>query len=158
MLAAGAALRSFRVEGGIAPSPSPPKRPAPTGGGDDQWLSKRQKKAQAKAKARSNQAAIDRGVALALQNGSARQHQRGGKGGKGGKQQPLALLNGGNGDGAPGGKRGGKGKSKTTDGKPICYAYNDGTACRFTPCTFAHVCSICEGADHMRTNCPNKPA
>ena len=109
-------------------------------------------------KARSNQVAIDRGVALALQIASAKQHQRGGKGGKGGKKQPLALLNGGNGDGAPGGKRGSNGKSKTTDGKPICYAYNDGTACRFTPCTFAHVCSICEGADHMRTNCPNKPA
>ena len=71
-----------------------------------------------------------------------------------------ALQNGGVGDGTPypkkdKGKGKGKGKGKSSDGRAFCYAYNDGTACRTTPCPFAHICQVCEG-DHPRGDpkCP----
>ena len=71
-----------------------------------------------------------------------------------------ALQNGGVGDGTvypkkDKGKGKGKGKGKSSDGRSFCYAYNDGTQCRVTPCPFAHICQVCEG-DHPRGDpkCP----
>ena len=53
-----------------------------------------------------------------------------------------------------GGKAKGKGKgvlpaganSSTADGKPICFAFCLGQACRTSPCTFARVCWFCAGS------------
>ena len=82
---------------------------------------------------------------------------------------PLAILNGGVGDGSGGGKGGGpgagkgnkkgkgkgKGKgSKTSDGKPICFNWNNGTACKNPACTMAHVCLKCHSPDHRQ--CDNQ--
>ena len=58
-----------------------------------------------------------------------------------------------------GGKGGKKGKklNQTTpppESKPICYAWNNGQACKQTPCNFAHVCQICFATDHTKHNCP----
>ena len=61
------------------------------------------------------------------------------------------------GKGAKGGRGGGKGKGKTAserlniasrtpDGKPICYGYNDiAIRCRQKPCRFEHCCGTCFG-------------
>ena len=110
-------------------------------------LTKRQRKAKAKAE----KAAADK---RAQQNGGP-----GNGGGKGNnKRKVLALQNGGVGDGsAKAAKGAAKGKSKSADGKPICFAYNNGQACRKTPCTFLHVCQVC-GGDHPKTSpdCPKK--
>ena len=45
----------------------------------------------------------------------------------------------------------------TPDNKPICYAWNNGQACKNPGnCTFEHVCQICFAADHTKDNCPKK--
>ena len=51
------------------------------------------------------------------------------------------------------GKARGKGKlkDKNAAGVQICYAFNNGQPCKFTPCKFAHCCQVCEG-DHPRTS------
>ena len=83
--------------------------------------------------------------------------QKRGKKTKGNGKQQLALGNGGVGDG---GKGAGKQKLKmktTADQKPICFAFNNGQACKQSPCNFAHVCQLCEGP-HPKTDaaCPLK--
>ena len=68
-----------------------------------------------------------------------------------GKGTPKAIM-----DAPPGGKATGKGgKSKSAEGKPICFAFNNGQPCKFTPCNFAHICQTCEG-DHPKGDptCP----
>ena len=49
----------------------------------------------------------------------------------------------------------GKARWKTADGKQICFAYNNGQVCKSIPCSFAHVCQICDG-DHAKSQCPNR--
>ena len=58
----------------------------------------------------------------------------------------------GSGKGSKGGGKSGKGSgvqncaSRTPDGKPICYGYNNfETRCRDSKCRFAHVCGACFG-------------
>ena len=60
----------------------------------------------------------------------------------------LALGNGGDRDqqkGAGKGKRQGKLKDRTSDGKTICFNWSKGKDCHTTPCPHAHCCRICEG-------------
>ena len=108
-------------------------------------LTKKQKKAAAKRKERDDPPP------------QPHNENRQGKKAKGNGRQQLALGNGGVGDG---GKGGGKQKLKiktTADQKPICFAFNNGQACKQSPCNFAHVCQLCEGP-HPKTDaaCPLK--
>jgi hypothetical protein len=135
-----------------AASSSGPKRPAPDVDAPGAPLTKTQKKAQSKARKKAQQDAAQRGKALALQNGPPAPH--GAQRIKGAGKRVLALGNGGVGDGTEG-KGKGKGKGKVAG---VCYAHNDGTACKNTPCPFLHACSVCGGTDHGRHNCPTKPA
>jgi hypothetical protein len=67
-----------------------------------------------------------------------------------------ALQNGGIGDGGAFQKKDkGKGKGKGKGGKGPCYAFNDGTKCKFDPCPFSHECQTC-GGQHPRghADCP----
>ena len=83
--------------------------------------------------------------------------------GKGtGPKKHLAILDGSIGGGGTGGKSKAKGKdkgkgktksgipkgikSKTADGKGVCFAHNKGERCAEEPCTFAHTCWWCLGA------------
>ena len=139
-----------------ASGPAAPKRGLSDADSSGAPISKAAKKKAAKKQTAANQKAIQDGIAKALKNGPPAPHgaQRPPKGGG---KKVLALQNGGVGDGSTGKKGAGKGKSKTPgDNKPICFAHNDGTACKQTPCPFEHVCSLCLGTDHGRHNCPNK--
>lgn len=73
-----------------------------------------------------------------------------GKSGKGGGKSGGKFGGFGKGSGKQGGKGGGKGAnnlvcaSRTPDGKPICYSYNDFSyRCRDSRCRFEHVCGAC---------------
>ena len=60
----------------------------------------------------------------------------------------LALGNGGDRDqqkGAGKGKRQGKLKDKTSNGKTICFNWSKGKDCHTEPCPHEHCCRICEG-------------
>ena len=129
-------------------APSGQKRGAATENGEiEKPLSKRQKKAAAaKKKAQVEPPPQRHG------------QERPPKGGRG--KGPLAIANGGVGDGAgAGGAARQKLKVKTSgpDQKPICFAWNNGQPCKNTPCTFAHVCQLCEGS-HAKSDpsCPMK--
>ena len=56
-----------------------------------------------------------------------------------------------------GAAKGGKLKSVTPDGKPICYKYNNGQPCD-SQCGRVHVCQFCFGLHAWTAPCPNKPA
>ena len=104
----------------------------------------------AKAKAKNNDAQ------LALSQGGG--GRGGGKGAGKKKRQQLAILDAGQQTGAgKGAGKTGKGNKTTPppENKPICFAYNNGTACKNgANYTFAHVCQICFAADHTKQNCP----
>jgi hypothetical protein len=71
---------------------------------------------------------------------------KGGKGGKGGKSGKGGKGKGGKGGGKDRGNANSECQSRTPDGKPICYSYNDfKTRCRDSRCRFAHICGICFG-------------
>ena len=83
------------------------------------------------------------------------QNRKGGAGPKGGGAGPKGGGAGPKGGGGAGPKGGGAGKGGlpagvkkvTAGGQFICFNWNQGTACRSTPCNMAHVCWFCEGAD-----------
>ena len=110
-------------------------------------LTKGQKKARAKAKAGAT-------AQLALKD-----LKRSGGGGRDRKRtsqgQAQAILDKVNTGGPGGGKDKGSGKGKlkirTAANVPICFAFNNGEACKSIPCNFAHVCQVCEG-DHAKTS------
>ena len=53
-------------------------------------------------------------------------------------------------------KKAGKGPSK---GQPsICFNWNKGTACRYTPCPFQHVCEHCESPSHPKMHHDRPPS
>ena len=68
---------------------------------------------------------------------------------------PLAIQNGGVGDGIASSSKGkGKSKGKSDDrfeGTPICYNWNRGAPCNQSPCDFAHVCFICHDKSHPKS-------
>jgi len=97
-------------------------------------------------------------VALSATNISAKRNWEGGQEWEGGKKPKGSGKGKGKGKGGKGGKSGGKGtktrpaserlniSSKTPDGKPICYGYNDvNVRCRQKPCRFEHLCGNCFG-------------
>ena len=49
-------------------------------------------------------------------------------------------------------------KSKTEGNKMVCYAWNQGRACKSADCQMAHVCWFCHKDSHRGDNCKNKPA
>lgn len=126
------------------------------------------------AKAEAEKAAKRKFAPLALQNGGGagqgetRAQKRAKK-----RQQAyqFALQNGGIGDGSDGGfprllnqqqqaQGGGLGKGAGKggqdirhNGKPICYNWNRGVACRNPQCDMAHVCLLCKGP-HRKKDCP----
>ena len=122
------------------------KRPNGGGGGSDgPALTKRQRKAKNKAAEEEKKTQAAAAAARGGVPGIPGQ----------GKKKLEALMNGGVGDGA----RKGKGKGKASNGKAICFAYNNGTACKGTPCPLLHICQVCEG-NHPKSDpsCPGKPA
>ena len=82
-----------------------------------------------------------------------------GNGGDRKRKAPLALKNGGVGDGAqkpPKGKGKGKKakmKDSTDAGESICFNWAKGKQCHTTPCPHKHCCRICEGP-HITAECP----
>ena len=97
-------------------------------------------------------------VALSATNISAKRNWEGGQEWEGGKKAKGSGKGKGKGKGSKGGKSCGKGtktrpaserlniSSKTPDGKPICYGYNDvNVRCRQKPCRFEHLCGNCFG-------------
>ena len=71
--------------------------------------------------------------------------------GKGqGKAQAKTKTKG---KGAAGDKR----KKVTTDGKPICFKYNNGDTCDGS-CGFAHVCQYCLSGSCKAKTCPKNPS
>ena len=113
-----------------------------TDGGEDPMSAAAKKKARRKA------------AMQALRDANPHGRPGGGKGqGKQGTSAQLAL-----GDRAPPPPRKGAGKNRSKTGETrlkICYAYNNGQACRQTPCHFLHVCQICEGA-HPKGECDQR--
>ena len=110
-------------------------------------LTKKQKKALAKAKAQARKPPVQDGQ---VPPPAAHQAPRKPKA----KAKAQALMNGGIGD-----QRRAKLLQRTTaacslgEGKMICFAFNNGEACRKTPCDMAHACQICEEL-HPKTMCP----
>ena len=75
---------------------------------------------------------------------------RKGNGKKGGK----GKWDKGSGKGAKGGA---KGASKTPDGRPICFRYNNPKSkCTQKSCRFQHQCSFCFSKGHPAYQCPGK--
>jgi hypothetical protein len=67
------------------------------------------------------------------------------KGGKGGKGRNK------------GGKGSAKGSSKTPEGKPICFRFNNPQGgCRNKKCKYQHVCNLCFGKSHPSFQCRGK--
>ena len=140
----------FRDIHGFTAPEGPRKRALEDGTVSESPLSKSQKRNQARAMSKAKAA-----QQLALTNGAAAKGL--------GKAAKKALTNAHG--GAPGGanKTKGKGKGKLKGkltegpnaGLGICFAYNDGTACKESPCPWAHACQICEG-NHAKGDCPNK--
>ena len=144
---------AFRDLYGAASSSStvPPKR-ASTETSHDGLSARQRKRAKVSEKKRAAEAAATKPPPPA---GGAGRKPKGG-----GRKPPPALMNGGVGDQQV--KGGGKGKLKQTTteacslgaGKPICFAWSNGQACKNNPCTMAHCCQICEATDHRRAQCP----
>ena len=146
------ALQDFH---GPASAQSASKRREGDRSGSEVQLSKRQRKAMAKAE---RDAAAQKKARALLGNAGGQQI------GKKKAKKLLALQNGGVGDGGlnlvqafANFKGMGKGRLETAEGRRICFAYNNGQQCKSTPCPFAHVCQNCDG-DHPKTspNCPKK--
>ena len=127
----------------------------PVDEGEIKTLTRSQRKAKAKAKAKAQQQ-----QQLALQNNNGGGRGSGGGGGNGGgrgakAKRQLAILDA---DQQKGAGKGGKQQLNrvTPDNKAICYAWNNGQACKSTPCNFEHVCQICFDKSHTKENCPQK--
>ena len=116
--------------------------------------SQNQKRAEAKKRLKEENARLQAQLKKTnnQQNGGGNGGRNGGGGGgaaKGAGGKGGGRNGGGKGGAATGG--GGKpngAKAKTSDGKPICFSWNNGQPCRNSPCTFAHVCWFCEDASH----------
>ena len=112
-------------------------------------LSKGQKRAVAKAKAAA--------LLKALGHTGGREGRVPDKGLAAPPPPRLAITNG---EERPKKRAKGEGKGKTKNeatGKGICFAFNNGTKCKFDPCPFDHVCQTC-GGKHPKTDptCPGK--